>query len=107
MSEHGDSLRETHKDQISDAVKRRDALQSLLASPGWEIVNEWLLVEISQRRRAYEEGAPHTMNDSHIIGFQRAQLGMLRTLQDMPTKLCEAEEAAIEQVKLAIGDEDA
>ena len=92
--------------QMRDAVKLRDALVALLKGPGWALVNTWLQEEIDKRRRAYEESAPHTMNDASVIGFQRAQLGMLRTLQDLPTKLLEAEQDAIDQMSLTAGDYD-
>ncbi len=93
--------------QLQDAVKQRDALVQLVNGPGWAIVNTWLQEEIDNRRRAYEEGAPHTMNDASVICYQRAQLGMLRTLQDVPTKLLEAEQDAIDQMAITAGDYDA
>ncbi len=93
--------------QLQDAVKQRDALVQLVNGPGWVIVNAWLQEEIDNRRRAYEEGAPHTMNDASVICYQRAQLGMLRTLQDLPTKLLEAEQDAIDLVAQMDGDHDA
>ncbi len=93
--------------QLKDSVDQRDALVQLVNGPGWELVNAWLQVEIDNRRRAYEEGAPHTMNDASIICYQRAQLGMLRTLQDLPTKLLEAEQDAIDQMTITTGEYDA
>ena len=91
---------------MREAVKLRDALVALVNSPGWELVNAWLQDEIDTRRKIYEESAPHNMNDASIIGFQRAQLGMLRTLQDMPAKLLEAEQDAIDQMSITAGDYD-
>ena len=93
--------------QLREAVKQRDALVALVNGSGWAIVNAWLQEEIDRRRRTYEEGAEHNMNDASIIGFQRAQLGMLRTLQDMPGKLLEAEQDAIDQMALTAGDDNA
>ncbi len=93
--------------QLRDAVKQRDALMQMVNGLGWAIVNAWLQEEIDNRRRAYEEGAPHTMNDASVICYQRAQLGMLRTLQDVPTKLLEAEQDAIDQMTQMTGDSDA
>ena len=93
--------------QMREAIKQRDALTVLVNGPGWAIVNVWLKKEIDNRRRAYEEGAPHTMNDASVICYQRAQLGMLRTLQDMPEKLLEAEQDAIDQMAITTGDDDA
>lgn len=107
MSERGDMLREVHEDQLADAHTRRDALQTMLASPGWEILNSWMQEEINIRRREYETEAPHGRDDTYILSFRRSQLSMLRTIQDMPQKLLAVENDAIEQVKLAIGDEDA
>ncbi len=95
-----------HDSQLSDSIKLRDALLALVNGPGWAIVNTWLQEEIDNRRKAYEEGAPHTMNDASIICYQRAQLGMLRTLQDLPTKLLEAEQDAIDQMAITPGDDD-
>ncbi len=96
-----------HEKQMQDAVKLRDALVALVNGPGWAVVNTWLQEEIDRRRRDYEEGAPHTMNDASVICYQRAQLGMLRTLQDLPTKLLEAEQDAIDQMTQVTGDYDA
>lgn len=93
--------------QLKDSIDQRDALVQLVNGPGWAIVNAWLQEEIDNRRRAYEEGAPHTMNDASVICYQRAQLGMLRTLQDVPTKLLEAEQDAIDQMSITAGDYDA
>ena len=93
--------------QLREAVKQRDALVALVNGPGWAIVNTWLQEEIDKRRRTYEEGAPHNMNDASVIGYQRAQLGMLRTLQDVPGKLLEAEQDAIDQMAITAGDDDA
>ncbi len=93
--------------QLREAVKLRDALVALVNGPGWVIVNTWLQEEIDRRRRDYEESAPHTMNDASVICYQRAQLGMLRTLQDIPTKLLQAEQDAIDQMAITAGDYDA
>ncbi len=93
--------------QLQEAIKLRDALVALVNGPGWAVVDAWLQDEINNRRRAYEEGAPHTANDASVIGYQRAQLGMLRTLQDIPTKLLEAEQDAIDQMTITAGEYDA
>ncbi len=103
MNEREKMLHETHESQLSEAIKLRDALVALVNGPGWVIVNAWLQEEIDNRRRLYEQSAPHTMNDASIIGYQRAQLGMLRTLQDVPTKLLEAEQDAIDQMTVTTG----
>ncbi len=93
--------------QMQEAVKQRDVLLAEVNGPGWALINAWLQEEIDNRRRAYEEGAPHTMNDASVICYQRAQLGMLRTLQDLPRKLLEAEQDAIDQMSITAGDYDA
>ena len=93
--------------QLRESIKQRDALVAMINSPGWALINAWLQEEVDNRRKAYEEGAPHNMNDASVIGYQRAQLGMLRTLQDMPTKLLEAEQDAINQMEITAGDYDA
>lgn len=96
-----------YDDQFAEAIRDRDALAAMLACAGWELVNTWLQEEIDKRRCAYEEGAPHSMNDASIIGFQRAQLGMLRTLQDMPAMLMKSHQDAIDQIQMAEGAYDA
>ncbi len=103
MTDHDD----TFAGQLKDSVDQRDALAQLMNGPGWVIVNTWLQDEINSRRRAYEEGAPHTANDAPVIVYQRAQLGMLRTLQDLPKKLLEAEQDAIDQMTITAGEYDA
>ena len=93
--------------QLRESIKQRDALVAMINSPGWALINAWLQEEVDNRRRVYEEGAPHTMNDASVICYQRAQLGMLRTLQDVPTKLLEAEQDAIDQMAIISGDDNA
>ncbi len=93
--------------QLQEAIKLRDALVALVNGPGWAVVDAWLQDEIDNRRRTYEQGAPHTANDASVICYQRAQLGMLRTIQDIPTKLLEAEQDAIDQMAITSGDYDA
>lgn len=93
-------------DQLRDELQVRDAIRQLLSSRGWEILNGWITEEVQKRRDAYELGGIGSMNDTHINGFQRAQLGMLRTIQDMPGMLLANAESAIEQINLATGDEE-
>lgn len=88
---------------MREAFRVRDALQQFLDSAGWEILNEWIQQEIDERRREYEEGAPLRLDDTYITGFRRAQLGMLRTIQDMPAKLLATQQDAIDQVNAATG----
>lgn len=96
-----------HDDQLREAVKERDALRAMIAGPGWEIVNNWLTEEIQIRRDKYEISGPHTLNDATVICFQRAELCMLRTLQDMPRKLLDTHQEAIDLMKEATGGYDA
>lgn len=102
-----DEYTERNVEQMTDAVEGRDALRALLATRGWEILNGWMQQEVDLRRKEYEENAPLNMGDTYITGFRRAQLSMLRTIQDMPQKLLDMHEQAIEQVKIATGGYDA
>ena len=98
---------ERYDEQMREATEERDALTSFIASSGWKIVNEWLEQEISIQRRIYEESAPHAATDLYMIGWERGRLSTLRTLQDMPGKLLDSHQQAIDQVNLATGDSDA
>lgn len=95
-----------YDEQMRDAVEGRDALTALLASRGWEIFNEWLQQEVDIQRRQYEEEAPQEVTDLHKAGWQRGRLSTLRTLQDMPRRLLDSHQQAIDQVELVTGGHD-
>lgn len=104
-----DTSEPRYASQMKEEIETRDAIRQLLASRGWELLSEWLTAEVQIRREEYEKSGvyPDVMSDVYINGFRRAQLTMLRTIQDMPEKLIMHAESAIEQMKSVTGEEDA
>lgn len=94
-------MNDRYDKQLQEVVEERDAVSAMLAGKGWEIFNGWMQTEVDLRRNEYEQEAPHGMNDTYITGFRRAQLTMLRTIQDMPQKLVDACQDAIDQIDQA------
>jgi len=88
-----------YDEQWSEAIKARDAMEELLnQSLGWAIINEWLLEEIRKLRDTYETSGP--TEDPRKFEYLRAQLNMLRTLQELPTAILQGAIDALEAMKV-------
>ena len=96
-----------YQEQWTDAVRTRDAIQALVASKGWELIEEWLNHNITTLRGEYEKSGPITTGNMYANEFRRAQLTMLHSLLDLPGRLLQDSEDAIEAMKLAEGDDNA
>ena len=99
MTKPIDLERPTAADFADDPQKARDAkdaMRTLLQSPGWDLLSQWINTQITARRNKTELVPLESLLDIGKQEYMRGEIGFGRTILDAPTAILEAAELEIE-----------